>query len=260
LGMMAPEFPPMTDAASPTRTGFAPGYQIFMLALCLYAIGALAARTAVRFNESTTVILDTADYAVCAVFFVDFLWHLKRAENRWRYFATWGWIDLLSSLPMVGAARWGRLARVMRIFRVLRVLRASKRLADAIMHNRAENTAFAAGLVALLLITFCSIAVLNFEDVPGANILTPEDALWWAMTTITTVGYGDRFPVTTEGRVVAAVLMSAGVGLFGTLSAYLAKWFIADEVDDSTTREITALRSEIAALRVVIENSRRPSA
>ena len=249
----------MSEPASQSRTGIAPGYQIFMLALCLYAIGALAARTAVPLNEATVTILDTADYAVCAVFFLDFLWNLKRAENAWRYFITWGWIDLLSSLPMVNVARWGRLARVLRIFRVLRVLRAGRRLAAAIMRGRAENTALAAGLVAMLLITFCSIAVLNFEDVPGANILTPEDALWWAATTITTVGYGDRYPVTTEGRVVAVVLMSAGVALFGTLSAYLAKWFITPEVDESSNRELAALRTEIAALRVVIENSHRPS-
>jgi voltage-gated potassium channel len=247
----------MSDPASQPKTGLAPGYQIFMLALCLYAIGALAARTAIRFNESTAVILDTADYAVCVVFFVDFLWNLKRADNAWRYFITWGWIDLLSSLPIIGVARWGRLARVMRIFRVLRVLRASKRLATAIMNGRAENTALAAGLVALLLVTFCSIAMLNFESVPGANILTPEDALWWAMTTITTVGYGDRFPVTTEGRVVAVILMSAGVALFGTLSAYLAKWFITPEVDQSSDRELAALRAEIASLRAAIERSHR---
>jgi len=247
----------MSDTASPSKTGITPGYQIFMLALCLYALGALAARAAIRVNESTAVILDTADYAVCLVFFVDFLWSLKRADDRWRYFITWGWIDLLSSLPIVGFARWGRLARVMRIFRVLRVLRATKRLATAVMNGRAENTALAAGLVALLLVTFCSIAVLNFEDVPGANILTPEDALWWAMTTITTVGYGDRFPVTTEGRIVAAILMSAGVALFGTLSAYLAKWFITPEVDESANREIAALRAEIASLRVAIGKSHR---
>src|SRR6188472_4368279 len=134
----------MSDPSSQPKTGMAPGYQIFMLALCLYAIGALAARSAIRFNESTAVILDTADYAVCAVFFLDFLWNLKRADDRWRYFITWGWIDLLSSLPTVTVARWGRLARVLQIFRVLRVLRASKRMATAIMNGRAENTALAA--------------------------------------------------------------------------------------------------------------------
>ena len=163
----------MSEPASQSKTGLKPGYQIFMLALCLYAVGALAARTAIRFNDATITILDTADYVVCAVFFLDFLWNLKRAENAWRYFITWGWIDLLSSLPMVNAARWGGLARVMRIIRVLRVLRAGRRLAAAIMRGRAENTALAVSLVALLLVTFCSIAVLNFEDVPGANILTP---------------------------------------------------------------------------------------
>jgi voltage-gated potassium channel len=67
-------------------------------------------------------------------------------------------------------------------------------------------------LVALLLTVFCSIAILHFENDSNGNIKTAEDAIWWAFVTITTVGYGDRFPVTSEGRIIAAVLMSAGVG------------------------------------------------
>jgi voltage-gated potassium channel len=82
-------------------------------------------------------------------------------------------------------------------------------------------------MVAILVMVTASVAVLQFETTDSANIKTAEDALWWAMTTMTTVGYGDRFPVTTEGRLVAAVLMCAGVGLFGTLSGLLAAWFVA---------------------------------
>src|SRR3972149_6773059 len=69
--------------------------------------------------------------------------------------------------------------------------------------------------------------VLHFEDVPEANIKGPEDAVWWAFVTMTTVGYGDRFPVTSEGRLAGALLMVAGVGLFGTFSGFVAAWFLA---------------------------------
>lgn len=230
-----------------------PGYQLFMLALCLYALGVLAMQTATQLDPSTAAILEFADYAVCAAFFADFLWSLWRADNAWRYFITWGWLDFLSSLPMIDIARWGRAARVLRIFRVLRGLRASKHLAGLVLKQRAENTVLAASLVALMLVTFCSIAILHFENVADANILTAEDAIWWAFATITTVGYGDRYPTTTEGRMVAVVLMSAGVALFGTFSAYLAKWFIGPEVEESSERELQALRIEIAAMREVLE-------
>jgi voltage-gated potassium channel len=74
------------------------------------------------------------------------------------------------------------------------------------------------------MITFSSIAILQFENAPDSNILTAEDALWWSYTTITTVGYGDRFPVTTEGRLIGVALMTVGVGIFGTYTALIAAW------------------------------------
>lgn len=81
--------------------------------------------------------------------------------------------------------------------------------------------------------------------------MTAGDALWWAVATITTVGYDDRYPITGEGGLVALILMSAGVGLFGTFSAFLAAWFLArDESEESALR---ALRVEVAALRTAIE-------
>lgn len=230
-----------------------PGYQLFMLALCLYALGVLAMQTATHLEPSTATILDYVDYLVCAAFFGDFVWNLVRAKSAWRYFITWGWLDLLSSLPMFDIARWGRAARVLRIFRVLRGLRASKHLAGLVLKQRAENTVLAASLVALMLVTFCSIAILHFENVAGANIVTADDALWWAFATITTVGYGDRYPTTAEGRLVAVVLMSAGVALFGTFSAYLAKWFIGPEVEESSEQELAALRVEITSLRELLQ-------
>jgi voltage-gated potassium channel len=224
-------------------------YQLFMLVLCLYALASLAVQAAVRLDPAILQILEYADYGVCAIFFADFVFSLWRAESRWRYFATWGWLDLLSSIPMLDAARWGRLARIARIFRVLRGLRATRLLTTTVLRRRAENTFLAATLAAILLLVFSSIAVLQFESVEGANIKTADDAVWWAITTMTTVGYGDRYPVTGEGRFMAALLMCAGVGLFGTFSAFLASWLIA--APDAS--KIDALQNEIAALREAIE-------
>jgi len=226
-------------------------YQFFMLVLCLYALAVVAAQTATALDPEVQAILDYADYVVCLLFFVDFLFSLWSAPNRWQYLKTWGWLDLLSSIPMLDAARWGRIARVTRIIRVIRAIRTTKVLTAAFLRQRAESAYLAASLAALLLIVFCSIGILHFEDDPESNIRTAEDAIWWAFTTITTVGYGDRFPVTTEGRFVASLLMFAGVGLFSTFSGFLAAWLLLPEKDEHS--DLIAVKEEIATLRKLLE-------
>src|SRR5262245_30234871 len=243
------------DSSTPSTS---PGYQIFMLVLCLYALALLAVQTLVHLDPQAREVLEYTDVLVCVAFMGDFAWSLSKAPDRVRYLVTWGWIDFLSSIPSVDVVRWGRAARVLRVFRVLRGLRAAHALSTLILRRRAEQTFLAVTLVALLVVTFCSIAVLHFETDPASNIKTADDAIWWAITTMTTVGYGDRFPVTTEGRFVAVLLMASGVGLFGTLSGLLAAWLIgpSKEVEKS---EIAELRREIGALREAIERiSRTP--
>jgi voltage-gated potassium channel len=90
-------------------------YQFFMLCLCLWALLMLAAGSFFQLSAGTQQILNYADYAVCLLFFLDFLHSLYTAPNKVRYMTSWGWIDLLSSIPITGSLRWGRAARVMRI-------------------------------------------------------------------------------------------------------------------------------------------------
>lgn len=226
-------------------------YQLFMLVLSLFAIVTLAIEALVALDPETRTLLEYADNALCAIFLLDFILSMWRAENRWKYLATWGWLDLLSSIPTLDVARWGRVARIARVLRVLRGLRATRVLTSAVLHHRARNTFLAAALVSLLLIVFCSIAILQFETHPSSNIRTADDALWWAFATITTVGYGDRYPVTVEGRLTAAILMSAGVGLFGALSGFLAAWFMSPDKGGAES-ELALLRAEIAELRELL--------
>jgi voltage-gated potassium channel len=84
------------------------------------------------------------------------------------------------------------------------------------------------------MLIFGSIAILQVEQDPNSNIKTAEDSIWWAFVTITTVGYGDKYPVTTEGRIIAAFLMVAGVGLFGTFTGFIASWFMGDKQNRDT--------------------------
>jgi voltage-gated potassium channel len=137
-----------------------------------------------------------------------------------------GLIDLVSSIPMLDVFRVGRAIRVVRIFRTLRALRFTKYFLNYFLRNR-KGTSFASVImISLMLLIFGSVAMLQFETSADANIKTPADALWWAYTTITTVGYGDKYPLSIEGRIVAAILMTIGVGLFGTFTGFIASLFV----------------------------------
>ena len=223
-------------------------YQLFMLVLSVLALGIVATITFGRPSPEVMMLLRWADLVVCAFFFVDFLISLATSSNRLRYFLTWGWVDLLSSLPLVSGARFGRTFRIVRIFQVLRAARASKMLAEFLVERRAQSGALAAVLCALLAVFFGSLSILQFEMSGPGPINSPGDAVWWAVTTMTTVGYGDMVPVTTGGKVVAAILMVGGVALYGVVAGLVASWFLlpAEREEDM---EIAALRDEIHALR-----------
>ena len=236
----------------PRTPRVAPVYQLFMLVLCVLALMATVAQNAFRLDPEIEIVLDYADFIICIAFGIDFLVSWWTAPERMKYLMTWGWLDLLSSIPTLDFARWGRLARIARISRVLRGLRATRLLTRAILRKRSQSTFAAAALLALILVICCSTAILHFETEPESNIHTADDAIWWAFATITTVGYGDKYPVTTEGRVVAALLMTAGVGLFGSFSAAMAAWFLIPE-GEATEAELAALREEIASLRRAVE-------
>jgi voltage-gated potassium channel len=224
-------------------------YQLFMFALGVYVLLALAAQTFLSLSASTSAILDHVDDLICVFFFVDFWINLFSARDKLAYLK-WGWIDLLSSIPMFDVARAGRLARIIRILRAFRGIRTARFLTDYWLHRRADGAFFAIALLSILLVLFSSIAILQFETSPEGNIRTPQDALWWAFATITTVGYGDKFPVTTEGRMIAAVLMTAGVGMFGSFTGLIASWILRPgKKDQEQDSELARLREQVAAIQ-----------
>lgn len=160
--------------------------------------------------------LNLVSWTVWAAFALDFAARLYLAEARAQY-ARSHWYDVaLVVLPML------RPLRLLRLLALARVLNRSA--ANSLVE---KVTTYAAG-VAIMSIGLGALAALDAEqDADGANITTFGDALWWAATTVTTVGYGDRFPVTTEGRFIAVALMVVGIGLVGAVTASVAAWMVA---------------------------------
>jgi len=202
-------------------------WQIIILFLSVYVILGLFIETVFRLPEDVSSLLTTVDNFVCFIFLADFFYRISQ-KDRLNYLK-WGWIDFVSSIPNLEVLRWGRFVRMVRLFRILRGVRSVKVLIKHLFANRAKGTFYTVTMVSFLLVVSSSIAILHVEVRPDSNIQNPADALWWAFVTITTVGYGDHFPITLEGRFLAALLMTAGVGLFGTFTAYVASLFIEDE-------------------------------
>jgi voltage-gated potassium channel Kch len=200
-------------------------WEIFVLALSVLSLFNIVLALLVTEDDARNVVL-VVDASLCLVFLADFFHRLWTAESRSRYLTReGGWLDLIGSLPFPGF----RLARLLRVVRALRQIRehGGHRLWRDFIRERAQGALYVVLLLVVLVLEFASIGVLAAErGETDANIETASDALWWGYVTITTVGYGDRFPVTNEGRVVGVVLLTIGVGLFGTFTAFIANLFL----------------------------------
>jgi voltage-gated potassium channel len=226
-------------------------WQIVILTLCVYVLGAILTDALFDLPTETSALLLQIDQIICVVFLCDFIYSLVTAPNKLQYLK-WGWIDLISSIPFVQSLRWGRFFRVVRILRILYRLRSTRILFEYLLKNRAEGTFLTILLIAFFLMVFSSIAILNCENRPESNIKTASDALWWTFISITTVGYGDHYPVTPLGRVVAVVVIITGVGLLGSFTAFVVATFRKPE-EEKEEKELVQILSEVSEIRMRLE-------
>jgi voltage-gated potassium channel len=245
-------------------------YNLFILVLTLFSLATMALLL-LPVDEPTRELLNVYDNVICVLFLGDFAFSLARSRPRRQYFIyERGWLDLLGSIPNFGLFQLGvllRLARLSRLARITRLLGGTNRkaLVKDVVDNRGQYAAFITVLAAGLVLSVASILMVQFEaGTESANIKTGNDALWWGIVTITTVGYGDRYPVTLLGRTTAFVVMLAGVGIIGALASILASLLVPppagdpEPATDSTAvaggdagvaAELAALRAEVRSLR-----------
>lgn len=208
---------------------------ILVLVLSVYVLAVLLIDTIFKLPTEVSRVIDLVDNCICVFFLFEFSVRFYQAENKLK-FMRWGWIDLISSIPTFDYLRAGRTLRLIRLLRILRAFRSTRHLVNHIYKSKTQGAFTTVSVIAVLMVIFSAIAILQVEDDPNSNIKTAEDAIWWAYVTITTVGYGDKFPVTTEGRLIAAALMTAGVGLFGTFTAFLASFFVSDRQQEQSKK------------------------
>lgn len=205
-----------------------------VLALVAFALALLQLTEVVSVTGEMSRLLDYIDLAICVFFFGDFLKSFIKSKNRWHYMVTWGWFDLLSSVPVIAIPHQSLgqipvLLRVVRLVRVLRAVRSIRILATIVRRDR--SMALLTFILLMGIITFVGgcIGVLWAENRPWlppeveheVTLKTAEDVLWWAVVTSSTVGYGDYSPVTIEGRMFAVGIMVVGIGSFATLTSAL---------------------------------------
>lgn len=257
-------------------------YTIFILILTIYSLSLMVVQVILVPDSTTWGLVNLYDNLICGIFLIDFAMHIMHAKKKRDYFiGERGYLDLLGSIPSFGFSQFVvllRLFRLSRLFRLRRILIPENRrlLRKEILENRGSYALFITIMAAVVVLMTSSIFVLFFETHAPAdmtpNITSGGDAQWWSVVTITTVGYGDKFPVTPGGRVTAVFVMFSGVGIIGALASILASIVVpqpkqpeeqpaqaapATISSSAVEQELTAVKAELTALRQFLEQSQR---
>jgi len=235
-------------------------YELFALALAVLQVVNSVLWVLLRDQEEGRVLLLTS-VGISLFFIADSAYRWLRAPDRRGFLlGRRGWLLWLGSLPVPFIA----LLRILWYWWAIRNLRRSdySDMVQIVVEKRAQSTLLVAILAALVVMEAAATLILGVESKsPQANILTAGDAEWWTIVTMATVGYGDKYPVTTAGRVIAVFVMIVGVGLFGVLTSFLAQWFVRARRTDNanpaaapaSVEDVQALLARLDTLNALLE-------
>jgi voltage-gated potassium channel len=210
-------------------------------------------------SDETVETLEAIDYLIWGVFAADLIAKVAVAPDRRRYLRT-HWFDVvLVALPLLRPLRVVRSARALRALRAGRALVAVARVlagSQRILARRGLGYTLLAGLI--IVVAAAGLATIFERDAQDASIGSFADGLWWSVTTITTVGYGDTYPRTGVGRGIGVVLMILGIALFGVITANLAAFFVEEQEgpQDQLTAQLQELNERIRRIEEAIERLR----
>jgi voltage-gated potassium channel len=246
-----------TPHCEPSSQPVVTTWDLVLACLSVYVIAALVIDLLMDLPAEIAQIIHIMDTSLCMVFLADVMRRFYQAPDKLAFWK-WGWIDLLASIPSIDALRWGRVVSVARLFIILRAVRSGRVLLRVLKRDPARAVVALTLLCTTFVMIGCSMMVLVVETAEKSNIKTGYDALWWSLTTVTTVGYGDHFPVTPQGRIFGGVLMIIGITLYATLTAFVSakimelKQRTRAEEPDTTQLELRQLRAQVDELKALL--------
>jgi voltage-gated potassium channel len=208
-------------------------WELFIVGVTLLSVLNLALYILPFLSWEVRVVIYVVDVVLTVPLLADFAIRYRRAPERRAYL--WqgrGWLDLVGSLPLP----FLRILRLVRVRRMTRPLgrRGLRSIIAMLLREPASGALLGVVLLTFIVMEAGSAIVLVIEaPAAGATITTPSDALWFSYETITTVGYGDVYPVTNAGRIVGAVVLTLGIALFGTFTGYVANAFLSPEREET---------------------------
>ena len=205
-------------------------YQLFLLALSIYVLIVVFAETFLVTDPEVSLLLQRVDLSICVVFLIDFFVNFYKAESKLKYMK-WGWIDLVSSIPLLAPLRWGRLARVVRILRFFRTIKSLKLLISSILSSKFQSLTLVVLLITFVSFTACASLIMEFEKNSVGGISTANEALWWAFLNIMNAKVSISQAQSTGGIIATVILNKIGLLLFAYFNAIMIAWLIKKRVD-----------------------------
>lgn len=219
------------------------GYELFIVSISTLAVVNLFI---IWFTPNTNMdqVISIINIVLSIFLLIDFINRLFSSTSKKNYFfRDFGWLDLLGSFPIYGM----QLFRIFRIIRIIRLFReiGAPELSQDFRRERAVSAMATVTFLVILVLQFGSYLIVGIEErSSAANITTPLDAIWWAFVTITTVGFGDKYPVTNSGRIIGTLVIITGVTLFTVLTGFIATRFFS--VNDEIAEQIlTPVKSDL---------------
>lgn len=197
-------------------------YEVLLVLLSLLSAALLVYEVSADLLQDQVAFIHTLDFVIALVFLLDFVIGFIRAESKWEYFKH-NWFYLLAAIPITDEMyRSLRLLRVLRIVRAVRVAIRILRISRAAEHLVAGSSKYIyASTIATTVLLTAAVLLYSFEYGVNPNIKSFFDVIWLTVVTASTVGYGDIYPVTMEGRIVAMLLMVFGVASLGVIAGFV---------------------------------------
>jgi voltage-gated potassium channel len=215
-------------------------FEVVVLTFTIYILFSLGWQILVPVDPEVVKLLSFFDMISCIIFLIDWYRRFQMAENRLK-FSLINSLDLIASIPFLYVftyVGYVKFIRLIRIFRIIKIFGGVNRVIYYLRTNKIHAIKLIFSIMFLMIMITSPVLILNVEHNVG-NIKTAEQALWWSYCTLSTIGYGDFYPVTTVGRILAVFVSVGGISLFGLASGITIDYFVKSHKDEKIDDDAT---------------------